>query len=1129
MLRDSLRGAFRSSLMTAGLALFVASPLFGQASTGKVQGRVTDAATGAPIAGAQVIVDGTTLGNLTNDQGFYFINEVSAGLQTVRAQFIGYRPFAIEGQRILAGQTTTLNFELEQTAVELEAITVEGERNPLVPRDQTSTKSIVQGATIDQLPLDNATNIVVLQPGVIETNQGRTIRGGRPNEEAVFIDGVLIRSFGQATADNVALPTNALEQVDVNIGAFAAEYGEAQSGVVSFVTRSGGPRFTGSMELFTDQVTNSWRTNFNRGELTLGGPIAGPLTFFMAGTMQGRSNNVTQNAPERWMASGVESCPATGTNGADYSSLCEAGQPAIFAEPRGSATDGATDLVDVAALNYVPWDNARTVPHNWAQQDLFSGNLNWQLPRGSRINFGYTYNRTQNYGRGTGFDDQFDTDRIRGNNLLQNVFTLGWFQTITQSADQQLALDLRASYQTDRFDYGLLESSWWQDNRDPFLGYTFSRPKFVKDDSFTITGFNAFDFDDEYLNAYRSNAVPREAMQAFPERTDLGDSQSLQGLNDNIRQNPFGQRTGYWINGYGQAQSTSNATAAYGQTNEDRIQVRGTLDWQIGRFNRVKLGGEWLSVDLISNSIPLASSFPLPEHATPTKIGAFIQDRLDIGDLVLEGGIRWDYLDPGAEYPRTPGFVFNIPDSLKAGFVRYDASADAYVPANLCGPESANPSGPCLNNFIEGKTKSEFSPRLGASFPVTPTSTFRLSYGRFVQTPAFFTGGGFATGEAGVADAQIGFLQNTNSDLVNQNTNSTFGRDVDMPSTRTFEFGYRQLIGQDLVLDISAFNKKQRDALSSRKLPFADPNREGASIFLNTVTNKDWTESNGFEVKVDKAFGNLSVNSLSYSFIDARGTGSDPYTYEDIVLRSNSAIALLTGLPEAPPEVLLPLDTNRRHNISVTSSLAFPADYMQGSTLGAILSDFGMFAILRVRSGLPYTAMINRGNGQIGPPSFAGLGGTPQSSLNNTQTGWSTGFDIRFSKGFSLGKTWRLTAFVDWRNPFDITSNTVVFLETGTTVNDRFFEAELQTALTDTRLDGDNLIDDFDIIAESPETQFNKYSLMRAEERWGNGDGVFTVEEQTSAFEQEYLNDNGQNVRFERSDQLLRLGFRVAF
>ena len=49
MLRDWLRGAFRSGLAAAGLALFVASPLFGQASTGKIQGRVTDAATGERV------------------------------------------------------------------------------------------------------------------------------------------------------------------------------------------------------------------------------------------------------------------------------------------------------------------------------------------------------------------------------------------------------------------------------------------------------------------------------------------------------------------------------------------------------------------------------------------------------------------------------------------------------------------------------------------------------------------------------------------------------------------------------------------------------------------------------------------------------------------------------------------------------------------------------------------------------------------------------------------------------------------------------------------------------------------------------------------------------------------------
>ena len=176
MLRDWLRGAVRTSLLAAGLAVFTVGPVLGQSTKGKVQGRVVDVATGSPVAGAQVTVVGSTLGNITNDQGYYFINEVSAGLNSVRAEFIGYRAVVIESERILAGQTTTLNFDLEASAVELDVLIVEGQRNPLVPRDQTASKSIVKGETVDQLPLDNAASIVVLQPGVV-VSQCSTVAG----------------------------------------------------------------------------------------------------------------------------------------------------------------------------------------------------------------------------------------------------------------------------------------------------------------------------------------------------------------------------------------------------------------------------------------------------------------------------------------------------------------------------------------------------------------------------------------------------------------------------------------------------------------------------------------------------------------------------------------------------------------------------------------------------------------------------------------------------------------------------------------------------------------------------------------------------------------------------------------
>jgi hypothetical protein len=566
-----------------------------------------------------------------------------------------------------------------------------------------------------------------------------------------------------------------------------------------------------------------------------------------------------------------------------------------------------------------------------------------------------------------------------------------------------------------------------------------------------------------------------------------------------------------------------------GRTAEDRLQLRGAFDWQIGRFNRIKAGGEFFNIDLRAFNLGLTTGVPLPESAQPRKLGAFLQDRLDIGDLVLEAGLRWDYLDPDIEYPRTPGFVFNVADSLKAGFVRYDGDSGNYVPLfdTPCGGVTAsNPNGTCLNNFIAAETKSEFSPRIGASFPVTPTSTFRLSYGRFVQTPAFFTTASFASGEAGVAAGNLGLLQDVNFDLQNGNTNSTFARDVVMPSTRTFEVGYRQLIGEDLVVDLSAFNKKQRGALASRKLPFEDAIRPGAIVFLNVLTNQDFTESNGFEVKIDKAVGNFITSNLAYSFLDARGTGSDPFFYENFILRATSNIALLTGQPENPPEVLLRLEQGRKHSISWTGSLAFPTDFAEGSVAGALLRDLGLFTILRVRSGLPYPKLENQGNGPIGPPS---AGGTPESSISGAETPWTVGFDLRLTKGFQISDGLNLQAFVDWRNPFNLENNGTVFLETGSVQNALHREQQLATTLRDTQLDGNNDIDDFDIAAESTDNDFNKFMLLRAEQRFGNGDGIFTVDEQNVAFGQVYENNFGVNSRFQTSDQLMRLGLRLAF
>ena len=103
-----------------------------------------------------------------------------------------------------------------------------------------------------------------------------------------------------------------------------------------------------------------------------------------------------------------------------------------------------------------------------------------------------------------------------------------------------------------------------------------------------------------------------------------------------------------------------------------------------------------------------------------------------------------------------------------------------------------------------------------------------------------------------------------------------------------------------------------------------------------------------------------------------------------------------------------------------------------------------------------------------------------------------------------------------------------VFLETGTAFNDAYREVFIQGLLGDQLMDGDALADEFNIRTEGPDNPINQYGLLKAEERFGNGDGVFTVEEQREAYGAYYDLFNGRQY-FVDSDQSLRLGVEVVF
>jgi hypothetical protein len=155
------------------LAVGVAStPLAAQAVTGKVEGTVSDQA-GAPVANAQVFVVGTSFGAVTNDKGYYFINNVPVGTYTVRAQFIGYAPAEVRSVRVQGGQTITTDVKMQSSAIVLTGITVETAAQPIVPRDQVTSKSIISGQTIERLPVNDVREALRLEPGVVESGNSK--------------------------------------------------------------------------------------------------------------------------------------------------------------------------------------------------------------------------------------------------------------------------------------------------------------------------------------------------------------------------------------------------------------------------------------------------------------------------------------------------------------------------------------------------------------------------------------------------------------------------------------------------------------------------------------------------------------------------------------------------------------------------------------------------------------------------------------------------------------------------------------------------------------------------------------------------------------------------------------------
>jgi TonB-dependent starch-binding outer membrane protein SusC len=233
----------------------------GAQQRGTVSGRVVDEASRG-VVGAQVVIAGTTLGAVTNQDGAYAIPQVPPGEREVRVTRLGYKG-ATQTVTVVAGSAVSANFQVNETAVEIEGLIVTATGQQQRQREIGNSVANISTANLELAPVQTLTNLlqgraagVVIQPtsGTSGTGARIRIRGNSSVSldatPLVIVDGIRVSNEvessglftgGHSTTRWDDIAPDQVESIEILKGpAASALYGTAAAnGVVQITTKRG--------------------------------------------------------------------------------------------------------------------------------------------------------------------------------------------------------------------------------------------------------------------------------------------------------------------------------------------------------------------------------------------------------------------------------------------------------------------------------------------------------------------------------------------------------------------------------------------------------------------------------------------------------------------------------------------------------------------------------------------------------------------------------------------------------------------------------------------------------------------------------------------------------------------------
>ena len=832
------------------LFLLVLVPAFLLAQSGKIRGTVVDVKTKEPLVGANIVVQGTNMGASTDVDGGFLIINVPVGTYELKASYVGYRAMTIANIRISLNLTSEVNFELPSEDVQVQTVEIVAER-PLIQKNATNAVRFTTSEDIQNLPVRDFGNLVSVSAGVVQQAGTIYVRGGRQDQVGYVVEGVQTRDplFGGNTATVIS---NAIEEIQVQTGGYNAEFGGANAGMVVTSLRTGGEKFKVTGEVITDGWAESGKKSlggysygYNEYIATISGPIPGlkAVKFFVAG-----DNLFNRTRVRFWEGMNL---------------------PGIY-DPSLDEYDASGNLIrHKYDLIYPAGKWMNDASNRWTG----NGNIMADF-KPFQIRLSGTYSASTQHG---GADPTVMFNQLRAALTETEDMTAGARIThvLSPSTFYEVSLNFSQNYQITEDPY--LKDQWWLygdsvanakygftmkalgQNPDPFylFGVAFDAPGTLETGFQKIkqTGYAA------HGSIVHQAGKLHELKAGFEYQTYAIRAWSLTG----------GFAVSYAL------QKKNNPTAT-------PFELLKSV--RLSNYGYDFLGNE-------SDNMPEGYKAHKPVFAN-----AYVQDKIEYQDLVINAGLRFDYFDIDQMVPPDP---MNVP---------YDANGVIDVA-----------------KLVKVPTRQYVTPRLGFAFPVTDRTVFHAQWGKFVQ-------------QSRLRDIYLGLIAASVNIKGGNAIQTNLGWGLRPERTTQYELGFNQMLTDNSSFDVTMYYRDITDQVQARLISRVEGAAHQAYFAFQ---NGDFATTKGLEFKFTLRRSARIAGQAYYSYSDARGTGSSPTTAFRTIWQSP------TGTPFFPNYVT-PLDFNQAHRGNIN------LDYRFGEKDGGpILSRLGLNLLFSFNSGHNYT------------------------------------------------------------------------------------------------------------------------------------------------------------------------------